>query len=652
MDRYRTPTDCNEKLQQYFIALTLKAEQEEYAREGIAWEDVDYFDNVAVCELIEGRRPAGVLALLDEECVIPKGDDEGFFAKLSTRLSAAGMPASVPAAIGAKATATPRGGAPQLLFTIEHYAGGVSYSARGLLEKNRDALYPDLLQCAGASTKAYVTGLFPEAKEKASAGKRPLTAGAQFRTSMTDLVTTLQKCAPHYIRTVKPNDEKKAGVFDAPRMAHQVRYLGLLENVRVRRAGYAFRQPLQLFADRFRVLSSTTWPLSDLKGDARAETEEILRACDLGSEAYQFGKTKIFIRKPLTLFTLEELRARRLHDVARMLQTAWRALLARKSFLELREQAQGIFAGQKRRRGSWALYFLGDYCRAAESAELTRTLAKHGEKQIYFADVCEKINRKKKTQARALIITGGALYTTTPGPAFKPTNRIALDYVQGIACSTFADGYFILRVAPGAPDVPADLLFNSVRKAEIITILTRELTRRGARLPLEFGDALEMRSKQATGLRLFGGPVEKRKLTFHEDATLGAQAALAELIDAQKETGPIAVRVSPAFGSNAPIQLSTPTPRSAWAERQPAAKPKAPPKPPLPPKPAGDMRRRTFTSFPTARAEHAFKAGGSDQLSFGAGQVLHILERSSDEWWMAELEGKVGLVPSNYVKAL
>ena len=215
------------KLQQYFIALTLKAEQEEYAREGIVWESIDYFDNVAVCELIEGRRPAGVLALLDEECVIPKGDDDSFFVKLSTRLSAAGAPASVPAASSSGpggAKATPRSDAPTpLLFMIEHYAGGVSYSARGLLEKNRDTLYPDLLQCAGASTAAYVTALFPEARAKASAGKRPLTAGTQFRTSMSELVAALLKCAPHYIRTIKPNDEKRAALFDNARMQHQVR---------------------------------------------------------------------------------------------------------------------------------------------------------------------------------------------------------------------------------------------------------------------------------------------------------------------------------------------------------------------------------------------------------------------------------------------
>jgi myosin-1 len=43
------------QLQQYFIELTLKAEQEEYVREGIKWTPIKYFNNAIVCELIEGK---------------------------------------------------------------------------------------------------------------------------------------------------------------------------------------------------------------------------------------------------------------------------------------------------------------------------------------------------------------------------------------------------------------------------------------------------------------------------------------------------------------------------------------------------------------------------------------------------------------------
>ncbi|EDO63356.1 AGAP011726-PA, partial [Anopheles gambiae str. PEST] len=77
---------CNEKLQQLFIELTLKQEQEEYLREGIEWVPVEYFDNKVICNLIEEKHK-GIVALMDEECLRP-GDptDLSFLAKMNDNL--------------------------------------------------------------------------------------------------------------------------------------------------------------------------------------------------------------------------------------------------------------------------------------------------------------------------------------------------------------------------------------------------------------------------------------------------------------------------------------------------------------------------------------------------------------------------------------
>ena len=107
----------------------------------------------------------------------------------------------------------------------------------GFLDKNTDTLSRDLIEVAGASTSKLLADLFPEAKE-AHDMHRPITAGSQFRTDMQGLMDTLMKCDPHYVRCIKPNDNKQGGVFDVPRVAHQVRYLGLLEVLKVRRAGF------------------------------------------------------------------------------------------------------------------------------------------------------------------------------------------------------------------------------------------------------------------------------------------------------------------------------------------------------------------------------------------------------------------------------
>jgi len=108
----------------------------------------------------------------------------------------------------------------------------------------------------------------------------------------------LLSCEPHYIRCIKPNDDKKSGVFNEERIRHQVRYLGLVENVRVRRAGFAFRMPFEKFLKRYKMLCDNTWPF--WSSDAKSGTQQIVNFHKIDSKEVQLGKTKIFIRNPKT----------------------------------------------------------------------------------------------------------------------------------------------------------------------------------------------------------------------------------------------------------------------------------------------------------------------------------------------------------------
>lgn len=66
----------------------------------------------------------------------------------------------------------------------------------------------------------------------------------------TDLTTSCFLQEPYYVRCIKPNDVKSPLLFEQERCRHQVEYLGLLENVRVRRAGFAYRQTYPRFLQR------------------------------------------------------------------------------------------------------------------------------------------------------------------------------------------------------------------------------------------------------------------------------------------------------------------------------------------------------------------------------------------------------------------
>ncbi len=81
-------------------------------------------------------------------------------------------------------------------------------------------------------------------------------------------------------------------------------FLGLLENVRVRRAGFAHRTPYEKFVQRYKMLSSKTWP-NPARSNMKEATSAILHDTGLINDVV-FGNTKVFIRSPSTLFQLEK----------------------------------------------------------------------------------------------------------------------------------------------------------------------------------------------------------------------------------------------------------------------------------------------------------------------------------------------------------
>uniref|UniRef100_A0A8C9W1U0 Myosin IE n=1 Tax=Scleropages formosus TaxID=113540 RepID=A0A8C9W1U0_SCLFO len=215
----------NEKLQQIFIELTLKAEQEEYVQEGIRWTPIDYFNNKIVCDLIESK--VGSVT--------------------SYTSASVGPPALVVLSLSVSQSLDSD------LFSSwgQHHETGpqVSYDADGFCERNRDVLFTDLIELMQSSDIAFIRALFPENLNQEKKG-RPTTAGSKIKKQANDLVSTLMKCTPHYIRCIKPNETKRPKDWEESRVKHQVEYLGLKENIRVRRAGYAYRRVFRKFLNR------------------------------------------------------------------------------------------------------------------------------------------------------------------------------------------------------------------------------------------------------------------------------------------------------------------------------------------------------------------------------------------------------------------
>jgi myosin-1 len=653
---------CNEKLQQIFVKLTLESEQKEYAAEGLKWVDIPYFNNAIVCELIDskGKPQPGIIAYCDEEAIMPQATDKSLLSKLNTNLGK--HPHFVDLTKDAK-------GGDKTEFLVKHYAGDVTYSTEGFVEKNMDTLYRDLIELIGSSKSKMMADLFPEAKE-AHDGKKPITAGSQFRTDMQALMDTLLLCDPHYVRTIKPNDNKQSGVFEASRVAHQVRYLGLLENVRVRRAGFAYRHVYNQFVHRYKMVSPAVWlkfpPSGDVKKDARAILESM--AISGEGESFAMGKTKIFIRRPESLFALEEMRERKMHDVCAMIQGAWRLFKARKHFLELREKSMGIFQGKKRRRGSWVLFFQGDYIFAKDSLELQQlfTNPKIGgnDRKIIFADRCEVLGKKNKMEMRYLIFTEKSVYTADL--KWKTARRVDLHSIQKWSLSTFADGFVVLKCPPDMKGKPQeDIVFNSVRKAEIVTVLSEN-----QKLPLEFSDTISFMWKKSS---LFSAKIVEGTLTFIEREVSGNN--FTELVPEKDDLGKITVNVSPQMGSKAALQLSSKGPDRAIATLAGKAaagfidnkKPVKTPRGVASPTDfsssggggggggasGGAMAPLSDTGgLKKAKCLYEYKGSNAKDLQLKEGQVVFVIKQHDDGWWDGQVDGKRGLFPASYVELM
>ncbi|XP_026327271.1 myosin-IB [Hyposmocoma kahamanoa] len=321
---------CNEKLQQLFIQLTLKSEQEEYLREGIEWEPVEYFNNIIICDLVEAKH-RGIISVLDDECLRPgEATDASFLEKLNQQLG--GHPHY-------KSHRKVDSRTQKLMgrdeFCIVHYAGEVTYSVNTFLEKNNDLLFRDLQTLMSSSGNSTVAKCFQDLKLHSK--KRPETAITQFKNSLNELIKILSSKEPSYIRCIKPNDFKTPMQFDDKLVSHQVKYLGLMENLRVRRAGFAYRRTYEVFLERYKCLSAETWP--NFRGHPRDGVLKVVTALKYEKEEYRMGNTKIFIRFPKTLFETEDAFQLKRNDVATIIQSRWRGYWQRKKYLRMKEAA-------------------------------------------------------------------------------------------------------------------------------------------------------------------------------------------------------------------------------------------------------------------------------------------------------------------------
>ncbi|KAF8403986.1 hypothetical protein HHK36_012096 [Tetracentron sinense] len=331
----------NEKLQQHFNQHVFKMEQEEYTREEINWSYVEFVDNQDVLDLIE-KKPGGIIALLDEACMFPKATHETFAQKMYQTYKS-----------------HKRFSKPKLArtdFTINHYAGDVTYQADQFLDKNKDYVVAEHQALLDDSKCPFVANLFPPLPEETSKQSKFSSIGTRFKQQLQALMETLSTTEPHYIRCVKPNTVLQPGIFEDFNVLNQLRCGGVLEAIRISCAGYPTKRTFDEFLDRFGMLAPDVL-------DGYDEKSACATICNrMGLKGYQMGKTKVFLRAG----QMAELDARRtevLANAARRIQRQIRTYLARKEFIALQRATINL---QKLWRGFSSSFFMNKYMFSTE----------------------------------------------------------------------------------------------------------------------------------------------------------------------------------------------------------------------------------------------------------------------------------------------
>ncbi|XP_048640960.1 unconventional myosin-Ih isoform X2 [Marmota marmota marmota] len=347
---------CNEKLQQLLIERTLKAEQAEYEMEGIEWEPIQYFNNKIICDLVEERHK-GIISILDEECIRPgPATDLSFLEKLEEKVGEH-------AHFQTRKLAGPKGRKRigWMEFQLLHYAGEVTYCTKGFLEKNNDLLYRHLKEVLCRSSNRILRECFLVAELENR--RRPPTVGTQFKNSLGSLLEMLLCKEPSYIRCIKPNDTKEPSKFDDFLIRHQIKYLGLMEHLRVRRAGFAYRRRYEHFLQRYKSLCPDTWP--HWHGPPGEGVERLIKYIGYRPEEYKLGKTKIFIRFPRTLFATEDAFEFSKHQLVARIQATYKGRLGRREYVKKRQAAtkleahwRGVLARREVQRRRWAVQII------------------------------------------------------------------------------------------------------------------------------------------------------------------------------------------------------------------------------------------------------------------------------------------------------
>uniref|UniRef100_G3T7I8 Myosin IF n=1 Tax=Loxodonta africana TaxID=9785 RepID=G3T7I8_LOXAF len=698
----------NEKLQQIFIELTLKAEQEEYVQEGIRWTPIQYFNNKVVCDLIENKlgHTATVEISLHRLSAIHSANPLTTHSVIQqTFLLQQSRPEGNP-------TWTPT-------WTTDHQGGAVSYNVSGFCERNRDVLFSDLIELMQTSEQVkLILRRLLSPTTQLTAHSSATTGGSRecSKNLFNQMFNTLTfKCKKHLVRCLEParlnlpNQEEKSS-----RSGHSTECLTCSKGFPTGSLGFlsSSNKFIRCFlgVDKATVIAecrSSCPGMGGIPGSSHLVEDKKV----------QIQHMSVYATVCEQLFLLEEMRERKFDGFARTIQKAWRRHVAVRKYEEMREEASNILLNKKeRRRNSINRNFVGDYLGLEERPELRQFLGKR--ERVDFADSVTKYDRRFKPIKRDLILTPKYVYVigrekVKKGPEKGQVRevlkkKLELQALQGVSLSTRQDDFFILQ------ENTADSFLESIFKTEFVSLLCKRFEEAARRpLPLTFSDTLQFRVKKEG----WGGG-GTRSVTFSRGSgdvailKAGGRALTVSVGDGlpksskptrkgiaqgkprrfAQEPARAAPRAPRGLDRNGvpPTARGGPLPLEFTSGRNCQRPPQGPPasapgasrrhrtRPPsehnteflnVPDQGVAGMQRKRSVGQrpvpgvgrpkpqprihgPRCRALYQYVGQDVDELSFNVNEVIEILMEDSSGWWKGRLHGQEGLFPGNYVEKI
>jgi myosin heavy subunit len=254
---------ANEIIQGLLNKVLIHDKLELYKREGLTNvfnDSLDFGGNKDKVKLIQN-----IFTNLDEECILPKGNDSTLIYKMNknySTYSTCGIYSTSKISTHNK-------------FTIEHFAGKIEYNIDNFIKKNMDKVNTDISK--------YIGDIFSDNVKKSGINRNKVKINSitnQFCTSLNEFLDIIKECDLHFIKCIKPNNNEKPLHFDYDMVKEQLIYNGIIQLITILKSGYSHTMPNNEFDKTYRLpLTASTSPasLSPIGNTSQNPLSEVVR---------------------------------------------------------------------------------------------------------------------------------------------------------------------------------------------------------------------------------------------------------------------------------------------------------------------------------------------------------------------------------------